>query len=1418
MAGSIPNWSKRVFAWAFEGKGTLRKRGRQRKGGSAWASERLHLETLEKRDLPSGWTPLVRTAPISIGPMILLSDGTVMAQQDGVTKNWYRLTPDSFGSYINGTWSQLSSMSLERQFYPSNVLSSGNVFVEGGEYSGPSGEKNLTNKGEIYNPVSNTWSAVGTFPQASFGDDPTELLPDGRVLAGYIFGPQTYIYNQSTNAWSSAATKLRGDRSDEETWVTLPDHSILSYDIFASTDQQVFHAQRYVPAQNQWVDASNLDPTNPPGMLSNNKYYELGGAVLLQDNRVFVLGDTGRTAFYNPATDKWSAGPNVPYGDTAGDEPATEMPNGDVLFTTNGSTTRHAFVFHPSSNTYTDVTPSNYNVNQTYPFMLMLPEGQVLVSNTTNQLAVYTPDSPSGLGRPGVLSIAGTGTTLNLTGTRLNGISEGASFGDDAEMSTNYPLVRFYYSVGFFDYAAYARTFNWSSTGVSQDFAPETTQFTMPSFLPRGIYLVDVVANGIASPLVLNVQMTSSTDNLVIRNDPSNSGNVQIVSGNTVLKEYQLSSIGSIRVSCDGNTDTLTVDYHYGDPVPGGGIDYAGTIGVDTLNVNDQFTTSSKTFYVTSNSVQRAGSAAITFWYYGINHVNVFGGSGNNTYDIESIEPFYPTTIDTGGGTDTVTVKSTAPGSTLAINTTSGAGGNGNDQVTIGNLGSMAGIQGAVSLLNVPSYDHLTLDDTADAVNHPNVFIGIGGVSGLAPAALNFTAASVNRLTINGGTGTNTYTVDGTPVGTSSGTMTLNTGSGADTVRVQVNTVPLTVDTLSGIGNSSSNVTIGNAGSLTGIGAAVTIHNVPNFDTLTIDDSADSGNHPAVTVGSGGVTGLAPSAINFTSASVKALTINGGLGTNTYTIAATPVASPGGMTLNTGTGADTVRVQANTAPLTVDTLAGSGFSSSAVTIGNAGSLAGIGAAVTVHNGPSYDTLTIDDTADIGSHSAVMIGSGGVTGLAPSPINFTSLSVRTLTINGGKGTNTYTVAATPVQSSGSVTLNTGSGPDTVYVQANTAVLTVDTLSGDANSSSNVAIGNSGSLAGIAAAVTIHNNTPGYDVVSINDWADSSSHSAVTVSSSGVTGLAPNPINFTSVSVKSLTVTGGPGTNSYTITGTPVATFGGVLLNTGGGNDTVGVQSASAAVTIVGTGGLNTLIGMSAANSWEVSGTNAGKLTGSAYAVPVSFAGIQNLTAGGGGPDYFLFDDGGRLDGNLAGSGNDTVDYTPYASSVVVDLQTGSATGVGGSLSGMLTVIGGSGAPGTGGVYNLLIGSGFKTLTGGTGRRNILVAGGGTNGPPSTLNAGDGEDLLIGGTTTYDTEAGLVSWLQIAAYWAGTDDYFTRVANLTSGNGVPLLDATTVTGNGGSNVMNGNGALALIYTDGADSVGYFDPNSQVVTIAP
>jgi hypothetical protein len=467
---------------------------------------RLQLELLETRNLLSGtWTQLASLAPSDAGTntMMLLSDGTVMVQGGGtptiVTKTWYQLTPDSSGGYINGAWSQLPSMGLEREWYASNVLPDGRVFVLGGEDSGPNGNMNWTNTGEMYDPLANNWTGITNFPRTQFGDDPSEVLPDGRVLVGYLSGPQTYIYNPATDTWTEAGTKLRNDRSDEETWVKLPDDSILSYDVFDAADG-VAHSQRYIPAQDQWVDAGDV-----PVILSTLQVgYELGPAFLLPDGRVFQLGATGQTAYYDPSSNSWTAGPDIPNDMTAADVPGAIMPNGKILFAADPmpffSPPTTIYEFDPTTNTYTDVTPSDYDLSRrpNDDRMVVLPTGQVLLSNSTDQLIVYTPDGgPDPSWQPQIRRIHDNHDgTYHLQGYRLNGLSEGANFGDDAEMSTNYPIIRLDDGNGNI---FYARTYNWSSTGVATGNTLVSTDFTLPAGIPPVEYALSVIASGIAS-------------------------------------------------------------------------------------------------------------------------------------------------------------------------------------------------------------------------------------------------------------------------------------------------------------------------------------------------------------------------------------------------------------------------------------------------------------------------------------------------------------------------------------------------------------------------------------------------------------------------------------------------------------------------------------------------------------------------------------------------------------------------------------------------------------------------------------------------------------------------------------------------------------------------------------------------------
>ena len=495
------NWWNRFFPW-------LRADHRR----PSPARRRLALEELETRNLPQAgtWTLLTNPAPVGIGTMMLLSDGTVMAQEGG-TQNWEKLSPNAQGSYVNGAWSALAPMSTQRLYYGSNILPDGRVFLVGGEYSGATLAQNFINTSEIYDPLANTWTAIAKFPQSQFGDDPTEVLPNGTVLAGYLSGPQTYIYDPATNTWTATGTKLRNDQSDEEAWVKLPDNSILSYDIFGSGATVPGHAQRYIPSTATWVDAGSV----PVSLSSAAVGFELGPAFRLPDGRILQVGGNSNTAIYTPSTNTWVAGPVIPGGFIADDATGAILPNGQVIFDASGPPVNFAvnpanfgsptevFDFNYSTNTISVVaTPAALttalNLASFNTRSLMLPSGQMLFSTSATQLWVFTPTgSPQNAWRPTITSVVNNNNgTFTIHGTQLNGISEGAAYGDDVEMASNYPIVRLTETNGN---VVYARTFNWSSTGVATGSSVVSVEFTLPGGLTHGFNLITVIANGIPS-------------------------------------------------------------------------------------------------------------------------------------------------------------------------------------------------------------------------------------------------------------------------------------------------------------------------------------------------------------------------------------------------------------------------------------------------------------------------------------------------------------------------------------------------------------------------------------------------------------------------------------------------------------------------------------------------------------------------------------------------------------------------------------------------------------------------------------------------------------------------------------------------------------------------------------------------------
>ena len=459
------------------------------------------------------WTKVTTPAPdANNGGMIVMSNGSLFlhsssggTQGDGTI--WDILTPDSTGSYINGTWSQSAPMNQERFSFSSEMLMSGNIYVAGGEY-GTDG----TQAGyhvEVYNPLTNVWTeATGTNSTDIISDGSCKLLDNGDVIQALVdvsFPVHCRFYTPGTNAMTTAPSTLHG--SNESMWLKLPDNSVLM------VDEGSVSSERYIPSLGQWV-ADGIVPDS----LYDPYGYECGPGWMLPDGRAFFIGGTSHTAFYTPSGNNtpgsWGKGPEVPNGYGMPDAPGVMMPNGHILFACSPQPTQQNefasptkfYEFNYLDSSYTlvpapDAGAATRSICQQYQ-MLMLPNGQVLLGlsadSTSQTYYIYTPGSgPLAAGKPIINSIDKlTCTTFMATGHGFNGISEGAAFGDENECDSNYPIFRF--TSGGKVY--YARSYNWNSAGVQRGLSNiDTAYFELPPTMGTGSYELYVVANGIAS-------------------------------------------------------------------------------------------------------------------------------------------------------------------------------------------------------------------------------------------------------------------------------------------------------------------------------------------------------------------------------------------------------------------------------------------------------------------------------------------------------------------------------------------------------------------------------------------------------------------------------------------------------------------------------------------------------------------------------------------------------------------------------------------------------------------------------------------------------------------------------------------------------------------------------------------------------
>jgi len=130
----------------------------------------------------------------------------------------------------------------------------------------------------------------------------------------------------------------------------------------------------------------------------------------------------------------------------------------------------------------------------------VLPTGQILLTDFSNDIELYTPASgPRREWAPVVAYVPNSlraGRPYQAFGFRFNGLSQGAFYGDDAQAATNFPLVRITnLATG---HVRYSRAHDPSTMAVvSNDL--NSVWFDVPSNQETGRSKLEVVANGIAS-------------------------------------------------------------------------------------------------------------------------------------------------------------------------------------------------------------------------------------------------------------------------------------------------------------------------------------------------------------------------------------------------------------------------------------------------------------------------------------------------------------------------------------------------------------------------------------------------------------------------------------------------------------------------------------------------------------------------------------------------------------------------------------------------------------------------------------------------------------------------------------------------------------------------------------------------------
>jgi len=502
-------------------------------------------------------------------------------------------------------------------------------------------------------------------------------------------------------------------------------------------------------------------------------------------------------------------------------------------------------------------------------------------------------------------------------------------------------------------------------------------------------------------------------------------------------------------------------------------------------------------------------------------------------------------------------------------------------------------------------------------VNFANkTYVSVNGMAGADIITLDNPnpAAGLRSLTVDSGSSPPSGSIDPTFSGTPS----------VDTVNV-LSTAAGVQNTVTSAGSGNDNVTIGSSVGVRFIQGPLTVRNSSAYTALIVNDSADPTGKVDVRVSSSGISGLAPAAISYVASNLSSLTLNASRGDDIIHVDGTPDTAP--VTINAGDGHDTINVERVRGPgLTID---GAGGGDTVNVSPQAQNLNNIESGIAYYGGSdaSNDRLSIHDQTNpdvqtYGLHSLWVSRSGAG--------SVTYGGLESLVLHTGRANNIIRVSG--VAAGTPTTVNAGMGSDTLVGPDVANVWTITEWNR----------GNIGG-AGVFDFSGFENLTGG-------------THSDTFKFVNGVGILAGN------VDGQSSTTTL-PDTLDYSLF---VATNP-VTVNLATGKVNRGIAGTFSNIEqVVGSPGTDALIGANVANTWNITGTNAGDIGGPGL---FQFNGFENLT-GGTNSDTFNFKTG-VLHGSANGSaGSDTLSYLAFNQPSVGVTLTGSAVdGFNGTGSGL-----------------------------------------------------------------------------------------------------------------------------------------------------